>query len=109
MSLNVKQVQPDVLYDCAYKPGLDEPRWGTRWRDGVARNVPGQIVLTNLVGTVSPLHVFPAGTDLRWDRGRPVEVKPVPPPPAEPTVSRRRKRKANKADKVKPSGTDSAS
>ena len=79
-----KQVREDALYVCTYKPGLNEYRWGTHWVDGVARNVPGAIVLTNLVGTVSPLGIFETGAQLRWDRGRPVEVKPVPPPPAVP-------------------------
>jgi hypothetical protein len=75
-----KYVREDTLYTCAYKPGLNESRWGTRWLDGVAPTVPGATVLTCLVGTVSPLAIYPHGTPIRWDRGRPVpKVSPLPP------------------------------
>jgi hypothetical protein len=91
-----KHLRDDELYDCTYLPGLNERRWNASWRDGVARNVPGEIVRSNLVGTVSPLGIFPRGTVIQWRRGRPVEALPTPPSPAAPADPPKAKKKAKK-------------
>lgn len=88
MSLvNFDQVQDDRYYAVALRPGLNDLRWGLRWRDGVAAPVPGSVV-RELRGSDN-FHVFEHPAEISWQSGSPVEGvssplpgSPAPPPPA---------------------------